>query len=734
MVVLRSPHAHAAITSIDTSAAEGMPGVLAVITGAQLAEAGIEPIGFAPMFKRPNGEDLASAPHRLLAVDAVRHVGEPVAAVVATKNDQALDAAEAIMVDYDVRPAVADVRDAVRPGAPVVCPEVSDNIACEAHYGDTTAVDAAFAKAAHKVSLDLMNQRLVANPLERRGSVSEWDAASGRLTVYIGNQLPTPTRDELAHIIGLEPDNVRIVVGDIGGGFGMRGALHVEDALAAFMAKRLGRKVRWEAERTEEFLSSVHGRDVAMHGELALDAEGQILAMRVKLLANLGAYLTTTAMLVPLILSPKVVPSIYKVPVIDITVDGVFTNTMLTAAYRGAGRPEAIFLMERLMDEAGRQTGLSPIEIRRRNFIPKDAMPFTTVVGEVYDSGDFQHFLDRAAQEADWDGFEARRAEAKKRGRLLGRGLSSYVEWTGGAVHTESVDVIATGDGRVILHSATQAMGQGLETAYTELIASRLGIDPETITVIQGDTDVVKGFGSVGSRSAFVGGSAVAAGVETLVETAKPLAAEALEAATADIAFAAGRFSIAGTDRSIGLFELAARQPEQRIAISSANTVGGPSWPNGTHICEIEVDPETGQSWITRYTTVDDVGNALNTMLVEGQIHGGITQSIGQAMFEHCRYDRQSGQLLSGSFMDYGMPRADTVPAFKVNIDQSVPCTTNLLGAKGCGESGTVAATPAVMNAFMDALRPLGVRHLDMPATPLAVWTAIHDAAGAEAA
>jgi carbon-monoxide dehydrogenase large subunit len=657
-----------------------------------------------------------------------------VAAVVATTRAAALDATEAIVVDYEVLPAVVDARDATAPGAPAVWPDAPDNIACRAQYGDAAAVDAAFAAAAHRVSLDVMNQRLVPNSLERRGSVSEWDPASGRLTFYNGSQLPTPTRNELAHVLGLAPDNVRVVVGDIGGGFGMRGGLYVEDALAAYMAKKLGRKVRWEAERSEEFLASAHGRDLAMHGELALDADGHILALRVRVKANLGAYLTATGMLVPLLLSPKVMPSIYRVPAIDFTIDGVLTNTMRTNAYRGAGRPEAIFLAERLMDEAARVAGLSPLDIRRRNFIPKEAMPFTTAMGEIYDSGDFRHFLDRAVREADWDGFAARRAEAEARGRLLGRGVSSYIEWTGGAVLTESVDVIATGDGRIILHSATQAMGQGLETTYTELIANRLGVDPAAITVIQGDTDVVKGFGSVGSRSAFVGGSAVAAGVDVLVETAKPLAAEALEAAVGDIAFADARFSIAGTDRSIGLFELAGRQPGQRIAISNAIETGGPSWPNGTHICEVEIDPETGASRITRYTTVDDVGNALNTMLVEGQIHGGITQSIGQAMFEHCRYDRQSGQLLSGSFMDYGMPRADGVPAFNVHIDQSVPCTTNLLGAKGCGESGTVAATPAVINAFMDALRPLGVKNLEMPATPLAVWTAIQEAKAAKAA
>jgi carbon-monoxide dehydrogenase large subunit len=734
LVVLRSPHAHAVIKSIDTAAAKGMPGVVAVMTGAEIAADGVGPLGWPPMFKRPGGEPMTSPPRTLLAVDTARFVGEPVVAVIAKSREEGQDAVEAITVDYDVLPSVTDVRDATQPGAPVVWKDAPDNISCEARYGDAAAVEDAFSRAVHRVAIEVVNQRLVANPMERRTSIAEFDTAAGKLTFYCGSQLPTPWREELTHIVGLPSDKVRVLVGDIGGGFGMRGLLHVEDGLAAYFAKKLGATVRWEAERSEDFLASCHGRDSVSQAELALDGEGKILAMRVKMLAAMGACLSGSTALVPLFLTPKVTPSIYAIPSLDITIQGILTNTMTTAAYRGAGRPEAIYLIERLMDAAARQLNLSPLEIRRRNFIPKEAMPFTTVVGEIYDSGDFRHFLDRAAQEADWEGFERRRAEAKGRGRLLGRGVSSYIEWTGGAVHTEKVDVIVTGDGKAILHSATQAMGQGLETTYTQLIAQRLGIDPKTIAVIQGDTDIIQGFGSVGSRSAFVGGSAVAAGCDTLVETATPLAADALEAASADIVFGDGRFAIGGTDRSIGLFELAARQPERRIAISTTHTVGGPSWPNGTHVCEVEIDPDTGESVIKRYTTVDDVGTALNTMLVEGQIHGGIAQSVGQALLEHCQYDRESGQLLTGSYMDYCMPRADTVPALKVNIDQSVPCQTNMLGAKGCGESGTVAAAPAVMNAVMDALAPLGVKRIDMPATPLAVWSAIHGANGAGAA
>ncbi|HVV93314.1 MAG TPA: xanthine dehydrogenase family protein molybdopterin-binding subunit, partial [Hyphomicrobiales bacterium] len=716
LAVLRSPHAHADIKSVDLGAAKAMPGVVAVASGADIAADGVGPLGYPPMFKRPGGEPMTSPPRTLLAVETARFVGEPVVAVVAKTKAQALDALEAVNVDYDVLPAVTDVRDAVEPGAPVVWKDAPDNISCEARYGDAAAVEDAFKRAAHRVSIEVVNQRLVANPMERRTSIAAFDTKDGKLTFYCGSQLPTPWQMELSHIVGLPPEKVRVFVGDIGGGFGMRGLLHVEDGLAAYFAKKLGATVRWEAERSEDFLASSHGRDSVSVAELALDDGGRILAMRVKMLAAMGACLSGSTALVPLFLTPKVTPSIYAIPAIDITIQGILTNTMTTSAYRGAGRPEAIYLIERVMDEAARRLKISPLEIRRRNFIPRDAMPFTTIVGEVYDSGDFTHFLDRAAKEADWDGFERRREEAKKRGRLLGRGVSSYIEWTGGAVHTESVDVIVTGDGKVILHSATQAMGQGLETTYTQLIAERLGIDPKTITVIQGDTDVVHGFGSVGSRSAFVGGSAVAAGTESLIDTAKPLAADALEAAASDIVFGSGRFSIEGTDRSIGLFDLAQRQPEHRIAVTTSHTVGGPSWPNGTHVCEVEVDPDTGESWIRRYTTVDDVGTALNTMLVEGQIHGGIAQSIGQAMFEHCKYDRDSGQLLTGSYMDYGMPRADVVPSFTVNIDQSVPCQTNLLGAKGCGESGTVAAPPAIINAFVDALSPLGVKTIDMPA------------------
>jgi carbon-monoxide dehydrogenase large subunit len=419
------------------------------------------------------------------------------------------------------------------------------------------------------------------------------------------------------------------------------------------------------------------------------------------------------------------------VPAIHVHIRAMLTNTMPTAAYRGAGRPESLYIIERLMDAAAAKLGIDAAEIRRRNFALPGAMPYKTAMGEIYDCGDFPHFLEAALTASDADGFAARKAAAEARGKKYGRGITSYVEWTGAYAFTETVDVIVTGDRRVIVHSATQAMGQGLETAYTQLVADKLGIDPALVTVLQGDTDLVKGPGSYGSRSAFVGGSAVAHGADDWVRTALPLAAEALEAADADIAFATGEFRIAGTDRGIGMFELADKQADRKIAIKATHTVENSSWPNGCHVAEVEIDPETGVTEIKRYTTTDDVGNAINQMLVEGQIHGGIAQGTGQALHEYCRYDNESGQLISGSFMDYQMPRAADFPSFNVNIDQSVPCTTNILGVKGCGESGTVAATPTIINAIVDALRPLGVGDVPMPATPFAVWQAIQAAKAA---
>ncbi|MDE8344854.1 MAG: xanthine dehydrogenase family protein molybdopterin-binding subunit [Acidocella sp.] len=726
LVFVRSPHAHAEITGLDVSAARTAPGVIAVYTVEDLEEAGIGAIGTIPMFKRADGSDIAAPPRFLLAKGRVRHVGEPVVAIVAQTKAQALDAAELVVVDYDTLPAVVDMEAAIA-GAVVLCPAAPDNIGAEIVHGDAAAVDAAFAAAAHVVSLDIMNQRLVANAMEPRSILAMPE--KDRIAVYNASQAPTLVQDFLSQSVLMEPaEAIHVVVGDIGGGFGMKASVHNEEAVTVFAARKLGQAVRFIAERGEEFASSVHGRDQASKASLALDAQGKILGLRVDTLANLGAYIMPVGLLIPFVLGPKILPGTYHVPSIHVRIRGVLTNTMSTAAYRGAGRPESLYIIERLMDAAAAKSGIGAAEIRRRNFIQPAAMPATTIMGEVYDCGNFPYFLEQALARADDAGFAARRAEAEARGKKLGRGITSYVEWTGAYAFTETVDVTVTGDHRVIVHSATQAMGQGLETAYTQLIADRLGVDPMLVSVVQGDTDIVMGPGSYGSRSAFVGGSAVAHGADTWVETALPLAAEALEAANADIVFGQGAFTISGTDRGIGIFDLAGKQAGGQIAIKATHTVENSSWPNGCHIAEVEIDPDTGVSDIKRYTTVDDVGNAINQMLVEGQIHGGIAQGTGQALHEICRYDSEGGQLVTGSFMDYQMPRAADFPSFDVTIDQSVPCTTNMLGVKGCGESGTVAATPTIINAMLDALRPLGVSDLPMPATPFAVWEAVQAA------
>jgi carbon-monoxide dehydrogenase large subunit len=661
----------------------------------------------------------------LLAKDRVRFLGEPVAAIVATSKLAGVDAGELVIAEYEELPAVIDMHEAIK-GGTALCDAAPDNISAELAVGDAAAVEAGFAAAAHVVKLDVMNQRLIANSLEPRSVVAMPEGE--RVAVYAASQAPTLMREFLAGAVLQEPeDAVHVVVGDVGGGFGMKASVHTEEALAVYAARKLGKPVRFIAERGEDFLASVHGRDQFSHAELAVSAEGKILGMKVDTLANIGAYVMPVGLLVPLVLGPKILPGTYDVPALTVRVRGVLTNTMSVAAYRGAGRPESLYIIERLMDLAAAACGLDAAEIRRRNMIQPEQMPYKTAMGEVYDSGNFPHFLERALAESDAAGFEARKAEAKTRGKLLGRGITSYVEWTGAYAFTETVDVTVTGDNRVIVHSATQAMGQGLETAYTQLIADRLGVDPACVSVLQGDTDLVKGPGSYGSRSAYVGGSAVAHGADTWVETALPLAAEALEAAATDIEFGGAKFTIAGTDRAIGMFELADRQPDRRIAIKATHTVESSSWPNGCHIAEVEIDPDTGVLEITRYTTVDDVGNAINEFIVEGQLHGGIAQGTGQALHEICRYN-ENGQLVTGSFMDYQLPRAADFPDFNVNIDQSVPCTTNMLGVKGCGESGTVAATPTLINAILDALRPLNVTDIEMPATPYAIWTAIQKA------
>jgi carbon-monoxide dehydrogenase large subunit len=725
LYLLRSPHAHARIVSIDAESARTAPGIIAVYTGADLVADNVGTIPTLPIFKRPDGSDASFPPRRLLAYEIVRFAGEPVAAIVAESRQTAQDAAEAIAVEYDVLPAVTDVQSALITGVPRVWEDIPDNIAAAASYGDAAAVDAAFAKAAHVVTLDIVNQRLVPNAIEPRANLAEPDAATGRLTLRVPSQTPATTRDILADVILKRPkESVRVLVGDIGGGFGHKTGLYPEDGLVAYAATKLNKPVRWRADRIDDFLSGTHGRDLVTYAELAFDANGRILAFRAKATGNTGAYLSGTGNIIPLVLGPFVSTGLYDIPLVLMQTQSVMTNTAPIGAYRGAGRPEAIFTIERMMDAAARQMNMDPRQLRKINFVKSEQMPFTNFMGQTYDSGNFAKLIDRASDASDWVGFEARKAAAEARGLLYGRGVASYIEWTGGNALIEPAKLHVTGDGRAIVHSATQAMGQGLETSYAQMVSQALSIPIEKVEIVQGDTDLVQGFGSVGSRSLYIGGSAVAASITDMIEKARPLAAEMLEAATQDLEFADGRFRIAGTDRQITLAEIASKQPESRLSVSSEGKVDGPSWPNGTHVAEVEIDPETGHVRIARYTTVDDVGVPMNPMLVEGQMHGGIVQGAGQTLYEGAVYN-EDGQLLTATFMDYQMPRAEDFPFFKTELDETSPSKINPLGAKGCGESGTVGATPTVLNAVIDALSPYGIKHIDMPLTPAKIWQAI---------
>jgi carbon-monoxide dehydrogenase large subunit len=723
LALLRSPHAHARIMAVDLGAALAAPGVLAVWTMAELRADGVGAIPFPPLFKRADGTPMAAPARTPLAEGTAFYVGQPVAAVVAETREQAMDAAELVAIEYQDLACVTDVSAAVAPGAPQLWPEAPGNISAEAHIGDARATDEAFARAAHVTRVALDNQRLIAMALEPRCALASYD--NGRWTLYTQSQTPTGTRQGLADALKRKPEQIRVVVGDLGGGFGMKTGLANEDVVACYAAWKLGRPVKWRAERSEDFLASHMGRDQRYEAELALDREGRILALRMRMLANFGATPVGSTAIIPLLLGPKVQTTVYHVPAVDYRVQGVLTNTMATGAYRGAGRPEANFLMERLMDAAARELKMDPAEIRRRNFIRPEQFPYRTHLDEWYDAGEFARILERALAESDWNGFAARREQARNRGRLRGRGLAVYLEWTGAPVRTETVDIQAGADGSVTVFTGTQAMGQGLETTYTQLVTELLRVPAHAVRIVQGDTDLVNGVGSVGSRSAFVGGSAAVSAGRKVIARGRALAAEALESAPADIEFRDGRFRIAGTDRSIALAEAAAREERKFIRVSATETPSAPSWPNGAQVCEVEVDPETGSVEVVAMTSVDDIGRIINHMIVEGQIHGGIAQGIGQALFEHARYDAASGQLLTGSLMDYCVPRADQVPPLRTRFDESVPCKTNLLGVKGCGEIGTIGAVPAVVHAVLDALAEKSVAHLEMPLTPEKVWRAL---------
>jgi carbon-monoxide dehydrogenase large subunit len=716
MVLVRSPHAHALIKKIDASKV----GAIAVFTMPDLRADGVSHIPFPPLFKRADGSPMAAPLRTPLAEGKVLYVGQPVAAVVAETRAAAQDAAELVDVEYEILDAVVDPREAVKPGAPQLLD--TGNVAAETAYGDPEKAKAEFAKAARTVEIEFHNQRLNAVALEPRCAIGVHEG--GRTTLYTQCQTPTQARDLLGAVFGAKPVEFRVVNGDIGGGFGMKTGLTPEDALVCYAAKKLGRPVKWRADRSEEFLAAHMARDQHYRAALALDAQGRITGLRVESLANIGAVPVGSSAMIPLAMVAKVITSVYRVPVVDYRFKAVLTNTMATGAYRGAGRPEGNFLIERLMEKAAAQTGIDRVELRRRNLLRPDELPRRTHVGETYDSGHFERMLDQALEAADWDGFPARKKESQKRGKLRGIGVSAYLEWTG-ALPTETVDIEIDASGKVTVFSGTQAMGQGLETTYTQLICEALGVHPGEVSIVQGDTDRANGVGSVGSRSAFVGGSAVVGAGRRMIVRCQELAAEALETSSKDLEFSKGKVAIAGTDRSITLGELAARQAERTIRVSDTQTPSTPSWPNGAQVCEVEIDPQTGAVTLERVTSCDDVGRIINHRIVEGQIHGGVAQGAAQALWEQVVYDAGNGQLLTGSLMDYCAPRADQIPMMNAKFDESVPCQTNLLGVKGCGELGTIGSVPAVVHAVLDALRERAITHLEMPLTPERIWRAL---------
>ncbi|RSZ34558.1 xanthine dehydrogenase family protein molybdopterin-binding subunit [Variovorax beijingensis] len=731
LVFLRSPYPHARIVSIDTAAAAAMPGVLRVITGAELAEAGVKPMPGAVGFKRADGSDCASPPRLAMAHGRARFVGEAVAAVVAETVQQARDAAEAVMVDYEALPMVVDLASATADGAPLLCEEANGNVAAEMRHGSSDAATAAFAKAKHVVALDVVNQRVVALTIEPRSVLAAPDAESGRLTIRMSTQMPSGVRDSICAAIGLAKEKVRVVVGDVGGGFGMKTGAYPEDIAVAFAALQVGRPVKWVADRSEEFLSSAHGRDIEAKAELALDADGKILALRIRTLANVGAYATGTGVAIQLLIGPWVQTSVYDIQTIDFHFKAVLTNTAPTGAYRGAGRPEAIFTIERLMDEAARQTGIDRIALRRRNFIRPEQMPYKNPMAQTYDTGKFESVMDQALTLADWQGFEARAAESANSGKHRGLGIATFLEWTGGNVFEERVTVSVQADGVIEVFSAVNAMGQGIATSLAQLAVDAFGVPIEKVRVVLGDTDRGDGFGSAGSRSLFTGGSAVRIGAERTIDKARALAAQEFEAAIDDITYTRGVFTVAGTDLELDLFALAGKQPEREIFVDSTSTVAGPTWPNGCHVCEIEIDPPTGEISVVAYSSVNDVGRVINPMIVRGQLEGGAVQGIGQALYEQVVYDNETGQPLTGSLMDYAAPRADIVQAmFHMEMDESTPCANNPLGVKGVGELGTIGATPAIVNAVADAFARNGLAasapRLHMPLSPARVWQAMH--------
>jgi carbon-monoxide dehydrogenase large subunit len=725
---VRSPHAHAHIVSIDTALARTMPGVLAIYTAQDMHELGVKPMARPVNFKRSDGSPIASASRTILATERVRFVGETVVGVVASSLEVAKNACEAVVVQYDPLPCAVTLEDALAEHAPLLA-DVPDNIVAETRYGDSAQAQAAFKAAAHTVTLEIVHQRLIPLTLEPRSVQAHVE--EGRLIVRMSSQMPSAPHAQIADLFGIAAADIRVMVGDVGGGFGMKTGAYPEDLMVAFCAHQLKRPVKWQAERSEDFLACSHGRDVLSHASLALDASGKIVALQVSNVANVGAYPGMTGVAIQLLIGPWVQTGVYDIGLIDYHFKTVMTNTAPTGAYRGAGRPEAIFNIERLMDEASRVSGIDRLTLRRVNMIKPSQMPYKNAMAQTYDTGHFESIMDQALTLANWDGFEARAKASEAKGLWRGMGIATFLEWTGGNAMEEKVNVRILADGVIEVFTAVNAMGQGIATSLSQLVVDVFGVDISQVRVVMGDTDRGAGFGSVGSRSLFTGGSAVSVGSQQALDKARELAAKSLEAAASDLDYASGLFKVKGTDLAISLGQLAAKEPDSRIELDSSTSATGATWPNGCHICEVEVDPSSGEVAMCSYTSMNDVGRVVNPMIVIGQLDGGAVQGIGQALCEQVIYDPTTGQPLTGSLMDYAIPHADVMPAFfNTHMDQSVPCKNNVLGVKGVGELGTIGATPSVVNAVADALARHGLgaktRSLQMPLTPARVWSVIH--------
>ncbi|ACL60149.1 xanthine dehydrogenase family protein molybdopterin-binding subunit [Methylobacterium nodulans] len=733
---VRSPVAHGRLNGIDAEAARAMPGVLGVFTAADLD--GYGRIANGMPFTNQDGSPMHKPPQPSLATDKVRYAGEPVAVVVAESLVQARDAAEAVVLDIEDLPVVTTPEEAAAPDAPLLHDDVPGNRALDFQIGDRAACEAAFARAAHVTSLPLVNNRLVINPMEPRSAIGVYEPEAERYTLHVGSQGVFGLRNGLADgVLKVARDKVRVLTGNVGGSFGMKAPVYPEYLPLLHAAKVLGRPVKWTDLRSESFLSDHHGRDVTVTAELALDAQGRFLAFRVCGHANMGAYLNPLSPLFQTVNIARNMVGVYRTPVFDVAVECLYTNTTPIGAYRGAGRPEGNYFIERLIDAAAAETGRDRVALRRLNHIRPEDMPYAAPSGLTYDSGDFPAVLDRALAAADWDGFEARRTESAARGKLRGIGIGDYLEITAPPTN-EMGGIRFEADGTVTIITGTLDYGQGHATPFAQVLHDRLGIPLDRVRLLQGDSDqLIAGGGTGGSKSLMASGAAIVEASAQVIEKGRAAASAVLEAGPADIAFENGRFVIAGTDRGIGLLDLAARvraglaDPEAPTSLDVAHIhAASPSaFPNGCHIAEVEVDPETGVAAVVRYTTVNDFGTVVNPLLVEGQIHGGVVQGIGQALLERTAYDEQ-GQLVTGSFMDYCLPRAADAPLMSFE-SHPVPAKTNPLGAKGCGEAGCAGALPSVMNALVDALRPRGVTHINMPATPRAIWTALREAESA---